>query len=192
MRLNNRLVTSFYFGEIEYEIDLTFDNVLDAFEILEYSTLRDFEKVDICLALLVGDENGEYECDDPIELWNHIYTEFIQTKHEEPIQYDRKGNPVPVVKDDEDDKQLYDIVQDAEYIYSSFQQAYGMNLFDVQGKLQWSEFRALLNGLPSETILQRIIQIRAWKPSKGDSSEYKENMRKLQKVYALYDSEEVD
>lgn len=187
MRLNNRLTTSFLFDEIEYPIDLAFDNVLDAFEVLDDKNLRDYEKTDICLTLLIG----EYE-HDPIELWNHIYTEFIQSKYEEPIQYDRKGNPVPVVKDDEDDKQLYDIVQDAEYIYSSFQQAYGMNLFDVQGKLHWQEFRALLNGLPSETILQRIIQIRAWKPSKHESAEHKENMRKLQKVYALHDSEEVD
>lgn len=187
MRLNNRLTTSFLFDGIEYPIDLAFDNVLDAFEVLDDKNLRDYEKVDICLTLLVG----EYE-HNPFDLWNHVYTEFIQSKHEEPVQYDRKGNPVPVVKDDDDDKQLYDIVQDAEYIYSSFQQAYGMNLFDVQGKLQWSEFHALLKGLPSETILQRIIQIRAWKPSKGDSSEDKENMRKLQKVYALNDGEEVD
>lgn len=187
MRLNNRLTTSFLFKGIEYPIDLAFDNVLDAFDVLDDESLRDHEKTDICLALLVGD----YE-HDPIELWNHIYTEFIQSKHEEPIQYDRKGNPVPVVKEEGDDKQLYDIIQDAEFIYASFRQAYGMNLYEQQGRLHWSEFRALLNGLPSEAILQRIIQIRAWKQTKGDSPKYIESMKKLQKVYALRDSEEVD
>lgn len=187
MRINNRLTTSFLFDGVEYPVDLSFDNVLDALDVLDDKSLRVYEKTDICLTLLIGDYKH-----DPIELWNHIYTEFIQSNYEEPIQYDRKGNPVPVVKEEDDEKQLYDIVQDAEYIYSSFQQAYGMNLFGMQGKLHWSEFRALLNGLPSETILQRIIQIRAWKPSKGDSPRDRENMRKLQKVYALHDGEEVD
>lgn len=187
MRLNNRLTTSFLFDGVEYPIDLAFDNVLDVLDVLDDESLRDHEKSDICLTLLIGD----YE-HDPIDLWNHIYTEFIQSKQEEPIQYDRRGNPVPVVKEEDDDKQLYDIVQDAEYIYSSFQQAYGMNLFDVQGSLHWQEFRALLSGLPSGTILQKIIQIRAWKPSKGDSPKDREDMRKLQKVHALRNSEEVD
>ena len=30
-----------------------------------------------------------------------------------------------------------------------------------------------------------VIKIRKWKPQKGDSSEYKEEMRRLQKDYAL-------
>lgn len=186
MRLNNRLTTSFLFKGTEYPIDLAFDNVLDVFEVLDDKELRDYERISICLALLIG----EHESGDPIALWNYIYETFIQTQDKEPIQYDRKGNPMPVVK--EETEQLYDLIQDAGYIYSSFRQAYGMNLFDVQGKLQWNEFRALLHGLPAETILQRIIQIRAWKPSKHESSEYKQNMKKLQKLYALHDSEEVE
>jgi len=39
--------------------------------------------------------------------------------------------------------------------------------------------------------MQRIIQIRLWEPQKGESNEYKQAMRDLQKVYALED-EEVD
>lgn len=185
MRLNSPLITSFIYKDKEYPIDLAFDNVLDVFEVLADESLRDYEKAEISLALLLGEGVGV-----SIELWNHVYESFIQFEDKEPIQYDRKGNPMPVVK--EDVEQLYDITQDADFIYSSFQQAYGMNLFDMQGKMHWSEFRALLNGLPSETILQRIIQIRAWKPSKGDSPKDRENMRKLQKVYALHDGEEVD
>ena len=60
-----------------------------------------------------------------------------------------------------------------------------MNLFKEQGKLHWHEFQALLNGLPTQTIMQRIIQVRMWEPSKGESSEYKQAMRELQKVYSL-------
>lgn len=39
MRLNDPLVTSIEFDGIELPIDLTFDNVLDVFDILEDSDL---------------------------------------------------------------------------------------------------------------------------------------------------------
>ena len=64
-------------------------------------------------------------------------------------------------------KKLIDFEQDAEYIYASFLQAYGINLLEVQNKLTWTEFKALLNALPDNTIMQQIIEIRAWKPEHG-------------------------
>ena len=55
----------------------------------------------------------------------------------------------------------------------------------VQGELHWRKFNALLSGLPEGTKLMEVIKIRKWKPQKGDSAEYKEEMRRLQKDYAL-------
>ena len=81
-------------------------------------------------------------------------------------------------------------VQDAGDIYASFRMAYGINLFEEQGKLTWKEFSALLNGLPDNTPVAKLIQIRDWKPTKNDSAEYKSKMRKLQNKYRL-DGEEV-
>ena len=184
MRLNDPLVTSFVYEGKEYNIDLAFDNVLDVFDVLSDNTLRDYEKAEICLELLLGEQ--EYE--QSVGLWNHIYENYIEIKREQHIEYDLKGNPMPVKE--EDGKHVIDLERDAEYIYASFQQAYGINLFEQQGRLHWHEFKALLNGLPSDTIMQRIIQIRMWKPSKHESNEYKENMRKLQKIYALDDNGE--
>lgn len=183
MRLNDPLVTSFVYEGKEYRIDLAFDNVLDVFDVLSDDTLRDYEKAEISLALLLGEQDYVPS----VELWNHIYKNLIEIKRKQPIEYDLKGNPMPV--QDEDSKKMIDLEQDAEYIFASFQQAYRMNLYEQQGKLHWHEFKALLNGLPSDTIMQRIIQIRMWKPSKHESSEYKENMRKLQKIYALEEKE---
>ncbi|WP_342505863.1 Gp15 family bacteriophage protein [Sporosarcina sp. FSL K6-2383] len=182
MRLNDPLVTSFSFEEETYSIDLAFDNVLDVFDVFEDESLRSYEKAEICLALLLG-----AEVIPTLELWNHVYSEFIHVENKQSIEYDRKGNPMPVQKEN---KKSIDFEKDAEYIFASFQQAYGMNLFQMQGKLQWSEFKALLSGLPSDTIMQRIIQIRLWEPSKGESSEYKQAMRDLQKTYSL--DEEVE
>ena len=179
MRLNDPLVTSFVYNDDGYTIDLAFDNVLDVFDVLEDQSLRDYEKAEINLELLLNETlNGK----EAVELWNYVYEQFIEIKSKQPIEYDLKGNPMPVVKEQ---KKMIDFDKDAEYIFASFQQAYGMNLFKEQGKLHWHEFQALLNGLPTQTIMQRIIQVRMWEPSKGESSEYKQAMRELQKVYSL-------
>lgn len=99
--------------------------------------------------------------------------------------YDRHGNPMPVAKDEEDDIRLIDFEIDAQEIYASFVQAYNINLFEAQGRLTWPEFIALLNGMPEGTAVSQLVEIRSWKPSKNDSSEYKAKMRRLQTKYRL-------
>lgn len=188
MRLNDPLVSSFNYEDKEYKIDLAFDTVLDVFDVLDDKDLRNYEKAEVNLALLLDKEiYGEAA----INLWNYIYEKFIHIETKQIIEYDRNGVPLPVQKEQ---KQSIDIDVDSEYIFASFQQAYNINLFREQGKMHWLEFKALLSGLPSDTIMQRIIQIRLWEPSKGDSNEYKQAMHELQKVYALDDegSKEVE
>ncbi|MTV93894.1 hypothetical protein GM529_11335, partial [Streptococcus pneumoniae] len=46
----------------------------------------------------------------------------------------------------------------------------------------WTEFKALLNALPDNTIMQQILEIRAWKPEYGGD---KNKMRKLQAKSSL-------
>lgn len=183
MRLNDPLITSFYFDDKEYQIDLAYDNVLDVFDVLEDKKLRDLEKIETALLLLLDNEfSGEHA----IELWNHIYTNYIAFEEKQVIEYDLNGDPMPVQEDeDEVEEKTMDLDQDAEYIYASFRQAYNINLYHEQGKMHWHEFKSLLSGLPDDTIMQRIRQIRSWEPSKGDPEEYKESMRKMQKIYAL-------
>lgn len=186
MRLNDPLVTSFLYEGVDFPIDLAFDNVLDVFDVLNDKDLRDYERAEICLVLLLDKEvSGE----EAVTLWNFIYESFIHIEAKKSIEYDRLGNPLPVQKEQ---KQSIDFDKDGEYILASFQQAYNINLYREQGKLHWHEFKALLSGLPSDTVMQRIIQIRLWEPSKGESQEYKQSMRELQKAYALEDVEEVE
>jgi hypothetical protein len=188
MRLNDPLVTSFIYNGKEYAINFAFDVVLDAFDWLDRKDLRDHEKAEICLELLLGESLQGLEA---VELWNYIYEEFIEMKQEKRIEYDLQGNPMPTKKDD-DNKRLIDFEKDAAHIYASFRQAYGINLFDEHGKMHWHEFRALFQGLPADTSMKWIMRIRAWEPSKGESNEHKQNMRELQKIHALDDPEEVD
>src|SRR5690625_2268474 len=194
MRLNDRLVTSFIFNNKKYDIDLSFDTVLDVFDVQSDENLRDYEKLEISLALLLDDQG--YDKFEMVDLWNHIYESFIDiAKEKEVVKYDLEGNPMPRKSKGKDVKS-FDFEDDAERIYASFMQAYNINLFEQQGKMHWHEFTALLNGLTSKTVLQRVMQIRQWEPTKHDSAEYKKEMQELQDLYALedikHDDEEVD
>lgn len=183
MRLNDALVTFFVYNDVEYEIDLSFDNVLDVYDVLDMD-LHDFEKARMCLTLLIG--KHDYQNLEAIELWNYIYSNFIHVESKEVVKKDLLGNVLPAPKKEEgEEERLIDFDKDANYIYASFMQAYNINLFEQQGVMHWKEFLALLDGLPSNTRMKEIIRIRSWTPSKHDSNEYKEQMRELQDIYSL-------
>lgn len=184
MRLNDPLITTYIYNDTVIPIDLSFDNVLDVFDIVETKGLYDFQLAEICLVLLFGD--GVIDEVDCLVVWNDVFETFLNPPSEQYIEYDVEGNPMPKKKE----KKLIDLSKDAEYIYASFLQSYQMNLFIQQTKLHWSEFKALLNGLPENTIMKQIIHIRGWKASKDDSKEYKESMERLQDMYSLEDPEE--
>lgn len=187
MRLNDPLVTSIEFEGKEHPIDLTFDNVLDVFDILEDSELFPEEKVNMALGLLLNnfDETSQGSADQQFLLFNYILENYISVGNTDVVETDRLGNPMPSAGKE---NRSINLVHDAKYIYASFRQI-GINLFEEQGRLSWEEFQALLESLPDDTILSRIIQIRNWEPSKGESTREKERMRKLQQKYALPDLE---
>ena len=63
----------------------------------------------------------------------------------------------------------YDI--DADLIYASFMQAYGIDL--TENDLHWRKFQALLSGLPSETVMSKIIEIRTYNGKDKDMKQLK-------------------
>lgn len=189
MRLNDPLTTEIEFEGITYPLDLAFDNVLDVLDAISDKSLMAWEKVDLALNLLVGESNLNFA--KQMELWELILNRHIQIGSQEKVVYDLEGNPMPTPKSS-DDKKSMDLVQDAKYIYASFRQI-GINLFEEQGKMHWEEFQAILESLPDDTILPKIVQIRNWSPSKGESEKEKERMIELQAKYSLSkESREVD
>lgn len=189
MRLNDPLTTEIEFEGSVYPLDLAFDNVLDVLDTISDKSLMVWEKVDLALNLLVGESNLTFE--KQMELWELILNRHIQIGSQEKVIYDLEGNPMPTPKSSSDKKSM-DLVQDAKYIYASFRQI-GINLFEEQGKMHWEEFQAILESLPDDTILPKIVQIRNWSPSKGESEKEKERMRELQDKYSLSkESREVD
>ncbi|MGC4441086.1 Gp15 family bacteriophage protein, partial [Streptococcus suis] len=78
---------------------------------------------------------------------------------DEADRYDIEGNLLPKKPQnapDDDKEALFSIKYDGEYIFSSFMQAYRIDLIEEQGKLHWQKFNALLSGLPDGTKLVEV------------------------------------
>ncbi|GGE26268.1 Gp15 family bacteriophage protein [Streptococcus himalayensis] len=175
----------------EYQLLLSFDRVLWVFDMWGNQAIPPELKPKLALAKLTDDMTfKDMETLEALELYTEVFENHLQVTRaiDEVDRYDIEGNVMPKKpKDnlDSDDKPLFSIKYDGEYIFSSFMQAYHIDLIEQQGKLHWQKFNALLSGLPDGTKFVEVMKIRAWKPSKGESPKEKQRMRELQEQYAL-------
>lgn len=175
----------------EYQLLLSFDRVLWIFDMWGKGHIPVELKPKLALAKLTDDVSfKDMDTRQALAIYADIFEKHIQVTRaiDEVDRYDIEGNVLPKkTKDaqDYDDKPLFNIKYDGEYIFSSFMQAYNIDLIEQQGKLHWQKFNALLSGLPDGTKFVEVMKIRAWKPSKGESSKEKQKMRELQEQYAL-------
>lgn len=189
--LTRKLKDELIISDKRYPLNLSFDNVLRLLEMWQDGDIESYIKPYLALGMLTGESFKDYSVEDVVEISEAIFEEHIKIKTpvDYVVEYDLMGNIIPKLdrkKDDEDEEdEIYNIKYDSDYIFSSFFQAYNIDLIEEQGKLHWQKFNALLNGLPKNTKFREVLEIRSWKPSKGDSSEYKSAMRKLQEVYKL-------
>ena len=202
--LSRKLTDKLVIDDKEYALDLSFDNILKMFEMMRDDDIPEYIKPHFAIRMLISkslagntrEEKAEsfnndfenYSIEEMSKVFKSVFEEHISLSDvkNNHVEYDLAGNPMKTTASNGKQGQApYDIRYDGDYIYASFLQAYGIDLFDVQGKLHWRKFNALLSGLPEGTKLMEVIKIRKWKPQKGDSSEYKEEMRRLQKDYAL-------
>lgn len=186
--LSRKLTDTLVIDDEEFLLNLSFDNVLRLFEMWRDEDVPEFVKPHFGIRILTGETLEDFTVEEMSEVFNEVFEEHISlsTVEDNHVEYDLAGNPMKTTASNGKQEQApYDIRFDGDYIYASFLQAYGIDLFDVQGKLHWKKFNALLSGLPEGTKFMEVIKIRKWKPQKGDSAEYKEEMRRLQKDYAL-------
>ena len=85
-------------------------------------------------------------------------------------------------KGDADRERTYDYSIDADAIYSSFAQAYGIRLDRTQ--MHWYEFRALFANMPEDCAIGRLIRIRSMKDS-DVPREKRQDLHKLKESVAL-------
>lgn len=186
--LSRKLTDKLVIDDEEFSLNLSFDNVLRLFEMWRDEDVPEFVKPHFGIRILTGETLEDFTVEEMSEVFNEVFEEHISlsTVEDNHVEYDLAGNPMKTTASNSKQEQApYDIRYDGDYIYASFLQAYGIDLFDVQGELHWKKFNALLSGLPEGTKFMEVIKIRKWKPQKGDSAEYKEEMRRLQKDYAL-------
>lgn len=186
--LSRKLTDKLVIDDKEYALNLSFDNILRLFEMWRDEDVPEFVKPHFGIRILTGETLEDFTVEEMSEVFNEVFEEHISlsTVEDNHVEYDLAGNPMKTTASNSgQEKAPYDIRYDGDYIYASFLQAYGIDLFDVQGELHWKKFNALLSGLPEGTKFMEVIKIRKWKAQKGDSAEYKEEMRRLQKDYAL-------
>jgi Bacteriophage Gp15 protein len=113
--------------------------------------------------------------EEAFELFKYLLREFLD------IDLEKKNESGEVNK--------YDFVKDAELIYASFFAVYKLDLFELQGKLHWRKFEALLLHLDDNSPFKQIIGYRTMKipTEKQASKEYIQHVRKMQQLYSLED-----
>ncbi|HEL1765674.1 Gp15 family bacteriophage protein [Streptococcus suis] len=177
----------------EYQLFLSFDRVLWCFDMWGKAHIPPELKPKLALAKLTDNESfKDMDTMEAMAIYQEVFEKHIKVIRaaDHVVRYDIEGNVLPKrPKEDPDneEKPLFSIKYDGEYIFSSFMQAYNIDLIEEQGKLHWKKFNALLSGLPDGTKFVEVMKIRAWKPSKRDSTKEIQRMRELQEEYALPD-----
>lgn len=180
LNLNYRINNTVEILDQAYDINLAFDNVLRLLELINDGELNDSDKIEIGNELLLG-KPLEFDIEQQYQIFNVLFEQFIQIPQQ--VRTDRLGNPLPV---QDETKPSYCFSHDAEYIYASFMQAYGIDLIEEQGKLHWVKFKALLDGLPEDTKFRQVLDIRLRKlPTGKGSMDEQKALIALKKTYAL-------
>ncbi|KYC72291.1 hypothetical protein GWJ21_04085 [Bacillus coagulans] len=157
-----------------YEWDLSYDNVLRFYELMDDDSVNEIEKVQIAFKMFVPECIADIETQ--IETVQAI-SKYVSGQDEEESEPSEGSH-----------KQYYSWEQDADYIYASFLQDYGIDLIDLQGTLRWEKFIAMLNSLSERTKFSQVVSIRAAEIPAGNSEyEIAERNRliQLKDLYAL-------
>ncbi len=81
---------------------------------------------------------------------------------------------------------VYDLAEDAAYIYGSFLAQYGIDLFDAE--LHWWKFRALLTCLSDKSKFAQIVSYRSTDTQAIDDPNKRRFYEKMKRLYALPDN----
>lgn len=157
-----------------YRINTSYDTVLLLQRLYDEENLDPGDKINQALKMITRN---------PFKVW--LLTDIEKAELLKKIT-EEKINLPPRPKVGKQQK-LMDFEADSEYIYASFQQAYGIDLLKERGRLQWKRFCDLLDGLPEKTKLREVMRIRAMEvpePTRYNQKE-RQNIMELKAYYAL-------
>lgn len=191
-KLVDELILEIEGEEQIFPLLLSFDRVLKLFEMWGDEEIPEIMRPLLALKILTGVSFENLTVDEAMEIVRTIFEEHIQPrKVDDEVEYDLAGNVIKTTSADEPQKRLYNLRYDGDYVFASFMQAYRIDLIEEIGRLHWKKFNALLVGLPEGTKFVEVLKIRSYEPQKGDSLEYIEKMRELQREFRL-PNEDID
>jgi len=166
----------------KYPLNLAFDNVLRVIDMLNDKRMTDQNQINTGLKMLIGTDLPGYSLQKKEEIFYQLYTKTVGEDFEDSISVDIAGNPMPR----KSGKRAYSLKQDAPYIFAAFYQTYGIDLFEMQGKLHWKKFKALLDALLPNSSFREIVEIRgAELPTGKGTEERRKQLIKLKQRYQL-------
>lgn len=137
----------------EMRLDLSFNNVISTYSILEKSDISDEDKVQQCFKKLVNDTSS-LSISVKSEIVGSIFDYLAERPYSEPVDESEQSSS------GQQDLPIVDFEQDAAAIYASFMEQYGIDLNEHLGKMHWDVFIALFTNLGVETPIKRIISYR--------------------------------
>lgn len=159
------------FEGTSYALNLSYNRVLDVYELLREKELFDEEKTMFALAILVKEKNSLPG------LLNYIFDEYLSI-----TKRTNRNTGLRTV----------DFRQDGIYLYSSFLKDYNIDLIKERNKLHWWQFISLFQGLSESTKMREVMKIRSQTiPERNKhNADYIANLIELKQYYALEISQE--
>lgn len=186
----------------DYEVVMDFSRVLRLFELYKQDDIDVSEKLFITIEMFFLTPINEIPEEDFQPILEGLTQKIIgDNSREETVERDMKGNIL------EEDKKFYDFEEDADYIFASFMQDYGIDLIKEREKsnyywnkvqsgtmslekfrnhtMSWDKFNALLTGLSETSKFRRVIEIRQMEIPENATEKERKEIKKAKSAVAL-------
>lgn len=159
-------------------VDLAFNNIYMIFEVFQHPRFSMEQKCDTIFEIVVDEEAWSSFT---FELRVDFVVEFMKKELKHDLTEDSEDETAPPV---------YDYIEDAGRIHSSFLFDYGMDLREQHWKMDWHAFQELLFNLSDDTQFKKALYYRTNKPPKKTEYNADEiaNFKDQQTRYALKES----
>ncbi|MBG0964163.1 Gp15 family bacteriophage protein [Bacillus sp. SRB1LM] len=189
-KLTDRNRDIYHWAGVDIELNLSFDNVLKIMELFDDETISNRNKPNIALMMLIVDHRILEQLE-----WRRkeqLIIDVFKDKLNIDLLSNKKKNEMTEAIANEGDEQppeipIVNFTLDADMIFASFLFDYNINLFEQQGKLQWSEFLALFNNLSEKAPMKIAIHYRTCEIPKKDehNADERKRIKKMKERYEL-------
>lgn len=148
-----------------YDINTDYRIALACFKAINDTEINDIERFYAIETMLLG---------------NNVLEEDEQILHDKIAKYLRCGKDENVSEEERD----FDYLQDEEATRTSIRQSYHINLNEIS-YMHWYEYNELISGLTSESLLNKIRNLRSYDLSEVTDEKRKQKIIEAQNRVAL-------